>query len=190
MNFSKIFFSSLFVFLFLTQFSFSENSKKREQAIALNKQGKELNNNSQAEIQLYIKALDTDSSYSVSYYNLGNVFFNLKDYDKALVYYQYSLDIAPQDTDALYNIAFAFYKKKNHSQAVIHLQKLLKINQKDYEAMYFLSKIYMTTQSQTSLNAARTYLKDIIQNTMDLKLKDKSMKLQTKLEKILEVKKQ
>lgn len=155
--------------------SFAQRKKNnREEAVSLTKKGVVLNNNSKQEMGLYQKAIEADSTYAAPYYNLGNIFFDKEDYDRAIFYYKTACELKPSDKDFWYNLAFAYFKKRDYIPAISSLNIIIKMDQekkeKDYDAVYLLAKIYSRTQAQTTLNASRNYLLEIIDRSGDRNL--------------------
>lgn len=162
---------------------FGQKSKKgnREKAYQFVQKGIELNNNSKSEIEFYQKAIESDSSYGAAYYNLGNVYFDLKDLDKAIYFYKTACELNPADRDYWYNLAFSYFKKRDYILSIESLNHILKMDKektvKDYEAVYLLVKIYARTQSQTTLNAARLLCIDILKEAADMDLRIRTQKM-------------
>jgi tetratricopeptide (TPR) repeat protein len=155
----------------------------RTKAIELTKKGHELNDNSQQEISFYLKAIDADSSYSRAYYNLGNIYFDRKNYNKAAFYFERAVQLNSGDPDYQYNLALTFYYDRKPEKAVPVLKELLKLKAEDYQASLLLATIYSETQSITGWNAARLLLLQIKEKTDNAKLKKDAKELLEKIEK-------
>lgn len=65
------------------------------------------NKNYDQAIQLYESILDQDLQSSELYFNLGNCFFQKKEWGKTILNYERALIIAPNDTAILQNLALA-----------------------------------------------------------------------------------
>jgi len=141
--------------IFLNIISYSQTDKE------LISKGLSLNNNSDEEISLYQRAIEINPKNDIGYYNLGCVFFDKKNYDKAIFYFTKALDLK-KDPDYYYNLALSYYYVKNDIEAIRLLKDLIKIRPKDYEAVYLLSYIYSLTDNITAKNQARYMLKSIL----------------------------
>ena len=68
-------------------------------AVKLNEKGNELNNNSQAEISLYKKAIELCPKYASPYYNLGVIYEELDKFEESIYYYNKYLIVNPEADD-------------------------------------------------------------------------------------------
>jgi len=62
----------------------------------------------------------------VKYY-LGRLYFQNKDYEKAIKAYKRGLIINPKSIILLYEIGLVYFKLKNHNKALRYWRKLLKM---------------------------------------------------------------
>ena len=76
------------------------------------------------------------------YYNIGNAFFDLGQYDKAVLYYQSALRVDPSMVKADYNLALTFVRMKRNDDAVAILKRLLSNDQKNTTVMAALGWAY------------------------------------------------
>jgi len=76
------------------------------------------------------------------YYNIGNAFFDLGQYDKAVLYYQSALRVDPSMVKADYNLALTFVRMKRNDDAVAILKRLLSSDQKNTTIMAALGWAY------------------------------------------------
>ncbi len=81
----------------------------------------------------------------VYFFNIGNVYYSMKDYDKAIVFYKKSISVDPDYENAWYNLGVTYYMNlKNFENALYAFKKVRKINPKrnDINAIIdFLEKI-------------------------------------------------
>lgn len=67
---------------------------------------------------------------------IGNAFFHLDEYDKALNYYDSTLSGYPRNEVAMYNKAYTLFTIKRFDESLKVLKKLLKIDQENEKARY------------------------------------------------------
>ena len=60
-------------------------------------------------------------------YHLGRLYFQNKDYEKAIKIYERGLTINPKSIILLYEIGLAYLKLKKHNRALKYWRKLLRI---------------------------------------------------------------
>ena len=72
-------------------------------------------------------------------YNLGNILYNSKKFEKALEYYNHALNIKPDDVDYLYFVAACHRNLGRFEEAVPNFQKAHEINPEDKNITYQLA---------------------------------------------------
>ncbi len=169
--------------LFFLQTSLSLYSNNRKKAINLTQKGIKLNNNSKAEIKFYLDAIKLDPHYANAYFNLGNIYFDKKKYNKAINYFLLAHKRNAVDNDILYNLALAYYFKRDYIESI----KILNLTRNDLPSVYLLCKIYSHGESKNSLNAAVIHLKRLIRKTKDAYLLKDSQNLLKKINKKLKI---
>ncbi len=179
----------LFGIVVLSLFSVVIFANTTKKAAELTLKGLELNNNSEKELDFYQKAIKADPNYAQAYYNIGNVYFDQKKYQKALEYFTKATEKSKKDPDFWYNLGLTAFIQKDYVVAVQSLQTLIAINPKDHEGLYLLSKIYFILQNRTGHNAALQYLQQIIKETQEKTLKERATKLLEALKEKLKLKK-
>jgi len=87
------------------------------------------------------------------YYNIGNAFFDLGQYDKAITYYQDALREDPGMVKADYNLALTLVRMKRMDEAITILKRLLTGDQKNTTLMAALGWAYhQQGKDQEALN--------------------------------------
>jgi len=76
------------------------------------------------------------------YYNIGNAFFDLGQYEKAVTYYQDALRVDPGMVKADYNLALTLVRMKRIDEAVTILKRLLTSDQKNTTLLAALGWAY------------------------------------------------
>lgn len=70
--------------------------------------------------QSYVRRVDLAEEY----FNLGNAFYELEDYERAADYYQQALDLEPELAPASFNLARAYIESGDYAEAVAILEEL------------------------------------------------------------------
>jgi tetratricopeptide (TPR) repeat protein len=87
------------------------------------------------------------------YYNIGNAFFDLGQYEKAITYYQDALRVDPGMVKADYNLALTLVRMKRTDEAITILKRLLTSDQKNTTLMAALGWAYhQQGKDQEALN--------------------------------------
>ena len=76
------------------------------------------------------------------YYELGNEYYSLKNYDKALVFYKYAMENKSMYSAALYKCSLVYIQKSDWKNAEISFQNLLKKNAANDSLKASLAYVY------------------------------------------------
>lgn len=111
---------------------------------------------------------------------IGESYFNLKQYDKAIPYLQaYKGKNGKWNHTDFYQLGFAFYQQKNYESAILQFNKIIEGN--DFlaqNAYYHLAESYLNTdKKQQALNAFKT----ASEMTFDAKIQEDAALNYTKL---------
>lgn len=107
------------------------------------------------------KALEIHPTFKNPYLLMGNGYFYLQDFDKAIVEYQKALQLDPNFKDAKINLALTYreggkivgQQQKNLPKAIEMLSKAVELDPKDVAAMSFLGTAYgMSNQPQNLID--------------------------------------
>jgi superkiller protein 3 len=82
-------------------------------------------------------------------YNLGVAYFNKKDLDKSIHYYDRSLQIMPDQINALHNVGFCYELKKDFAQAANYYKRALAVEPDFKEALFRLGTVRMEQADYT-----------------------------------------
>ncbi|MEA3286829.1 MAG: tetratricopeptide repeat protein [Candidatus Marinimicrobia bacterium] len=93
----------LYTLLFMVSFSYAVDY---ERIMLSGNQYYEQGDFDQA-IEAYETILKSDGATAALYYNLGNAYFNQKDYGKAILYFEKARILSPRDADILHNLKFS-----------------------------------------------------------------------------------
>ena len=89
--------------------------------------------------------LKKDDSFILASYTLGNIYFDIGDYKKAIVSNLAVIKKNPYCADAYYNIASALEKMNKINLAIDYYQKCLSLNDKDMQAQKALQRLEQVT---------------------------------------------
>jgi tetratricopeptide (TPR) repeat protein len=107
----------------------------RENAKAYNYYGNSISKQDEKKSRIYYeKALELDSSFITSSYNLGNSYSRSKEYDLAIKYYKLSLSINPRYLKAIHGIGNVYLRKRMYNEAKLHFDTALNIKPENSEA--------------------------------------------------------
>ena len=106
------------------------------------------------------------SELSLEYYNLGNAYYDLQDYDKSILYYRKAISIDGENKKACYNLAMAYIAAGRAADAQEVLGQLLEQdpdNQSLQEALAFA--LYSSGDSAGAIEIYRKILREAPMNT-------------------------
>ena len=92
--------------------------------------------------EFYNKVLKIDPNHSATHNNLGAIFKQLKDYQKAKVCYEKAIECNPNYVDAHNNLGAIFGQLKDHQKAISCYEKAIKINPNYVDAHNNLGAIF------------------------------------------------
>lgn len=82
-------------------------------------------------IKNYKQSLELNPKKVEAYYNLGNSYCNLNDYDEAIEYYVKAISLDPMHDPALYNLGYAYHRIGNLDQAIKSYRAGIQLNSKN-----------------------------------------------------------
>ena len=85
-----------------------------------------------------------NDTYARAWSNLGLIYSNNGDYQKAIECYNSAIKYAPNDAIYHNNMAIAYFRLGEHDLAIEYAEKALAANGKTYQAATLLSMIYAT----------------------------------------------
>ena len=89
----------------------------------------------QKKIALYTKAIELDPKQAMAFNNRGFAYYNLKDYDRALIDYGQAIALNPNFALAYNNRGDAYYQRKAYDQARADYTKAIELKP-DYDLAY------------------------------------------------------
>lgn len=84
-----------------------------------------------------IDALEHGVEIAQIYYRLGNIYFDLKDYDKAEYTYRRAIDTDPKHINAHHNLSVVFRKQNRIAESIKQRKKASKIARQNPDKIEF-----------------------------------------------------
>lgn len=114
----------------------------------LDKASKELEQgNADKAIQLYRKAALNGENPVLSYFNMGNAYFQLDSVPQSIIYYQAAVNYAPDFFRGWLNLATAYYKLEDMGEAIASVRRALLLDSENPQALFILGTAYRHTQA-------------------------------------------
>ena len=79
-------------------------------------------------IELYNQVLEINPKNSAAHYNLGGIFKELKENEKAKSYFEKAIEIKPNLANAHYNLGEIFHELKENEKAKSYFEKAIKLD--------------------------------------------------------------
>ena len=121
-------------------------------------------------LKIFTQLIEKDNKNTNALYCLANVYYELNDLKKSLIYYEKSLNNFPNSEIILNNYALALQGIGNIQKAKKLFENLIKLNPNNVKSYYGLFKLDMSGFSSTHYN----YLKSLDKKN-NLTLEDKSL---------------
>ena len=116
-------------------------------------------NNFDAAINNYKRAIEIYPEYAMPYANLGNVYNNRGEFETALAYYKKVLELNPKFTEVYINIGNVYYGMKDFETALSYYRKASVLNPTSAKAYTSLGNVY---NEKKDYESAITYFKKAI----------------------------
>ena len=111
-------------------------------------------------IGAYSRASEMDPASAGALVNLGTVYFNLRDWRKAELYYRRALEADPNYALAHFNLGNLYDERGDRSKALNHYLAAIKIHPNYADAHYNLALLYQSTgQPLKAVHHWKIYLK-------------------------------
>lgn len=91
---------------------------------------------------------------TMSYFIRGNEFYNNKNYEEAITYYNKAIEEKDNEAYSCYNAGVCYIKLKNHPKAIEMLTKAITLN---IDAKYFFNLAYCYSMINDSKKALRYF---------------------------------
>jgi len=100
------------------------------------------------------------------YYNLGNAYYEIREYDRAIAYYNLAISQDPELLGAHYNLSLAFIKEGREEEAERVLLRLLERDPENVSILQLLAYVYY--QSGSAAKAIETLTKVLVLSPKDV----------------------
>ena len=87
-------------------------------------------------IGAYEAAVEADPGFAGGFYNLGNLYYDLKQYDRASVYFQRVIALKPDFADPYYNFGNMYYDTGKYERATGKFEKVIELKPDFAEAHF------------------------------------------------------
>ena len=74
------------------------------------------------------KTLEIDPTYSIAWFNIGNIYKQTNEYNKAIESYTKATELNPDFAKAWFLIGCAYFDKKDYHQTLEYLEKAIKLD--------------------------------------------------------------
>ena len=78
----------------------------------------------------YLKAIKLRKKWAVPYFNLGNLYYKIRDTKQSEKFYRKALSIDAENPDVLNNLAWLLYELKRPEEAKVFIEKALEISRR------------------------------------------------------------
>lgn len=79
----------------------------------------------------FLKAIKKRSKWDLPYFNLGNAYYFVGNFDKAEEFYKKTLELNANNTDAMNNLAYLFMEQCRLDEALKLIEKAITIQSKE-----------------------------------------------------------
>jgi len=138
------------------------------------------------EAQPLVKQLETDPRNSALLGQIGNLYYDARQYPQAVKYYAESLAIDPQATDVRTDMATAYHLMRQPDRAIQEYDAVLKIDGKHANALF--NEGMVKWQDKMDVNGAIRSWRQLLEAHPDFAQRDKVEKLIAQAEQHLTMK--
>ncbi len=135
----------------ITEFIHFSKIKEKEIARIIDNYNIELNNKARQEIineeyqnvlELCNKAIELDESHVESYYNLGNMYRQMNNMEKAIEFYQKTFGLDPFHSNAFNELGLVYAQNGENDKAIDSYKRAIEVDPNHARAWYHLGKVY------------------------------------------------
>lgn len=116
----------------------------------------------QLKVKAYEKAIALDDKYYQAYYNLGDYYFEIKEYDKAIDYLEKAINAKKDFHYGYYNLGCVYLKLKNYNKARKAFSNAIKYNPQEPDYYYNLGYVYKQLGSTKRADKAIALYNELI----------------------------
>ncbi len=118
-------------------------------------------NLSKKAIECYLTAYSIDTSYYYAFFNIGNIYFDKRAYDSAIIYFTKKIELSPEDKYSWFNIGLCHKLQSNYHTAIAYYEKSIKIAPEYLRPYKSVEDIYRNKLND--YNKALFYIKKAIE---------------------------
>lgn len=97
----------------------------------------------EAAIELFNRAIALQPTFAKAFYNLGTVYYALKEFEKAAPAFQRAIEILPSYTGAYNQLGMTYVKTSQYEKALVVLKEAIRQNPNNAIFYYNLGYLYM-----------------------------------------------
>ncbi len=86
-------------------------------------------------IEKFKKAIEIDATFALPYANIGLVYMNMGEYEKAEQFFLEALEREPENPETHYNIAVTNYRLGKKNEALNHYEAFINFSGDEYEKL-------------------------------------------------------
>jgi len=101
--------------------------------------------------QVFEKDLTYDQNLAIEYHNLGLLYKENKEYEKALVFFKKAIKLNREFYICIYDMAMTYDKLNKFELCFFYLEKAIKINPDFYEALYSMAQYYRKMKNEKKM---------------------------------------
>lgn len=105
--------------------------------------------NNQGAIDTYLRIIDADAYMGEAWFNLGQIYFNQNEFEKAIEAYDYALVVNDTDTISLIQKGHAYYQLNQYRQAIDAYEEYLQHSVDKWHVMTFIGECYEKLENFT-----------------------------------------
>ena len=98
-------------------------------------------------ISYFEKAIKEDNRFWEAYYNLGVLYFNQRNFEKAAELFDKLIQSTPRFYKSYYGRALIYENQNDYSNAIINFKKVVELNPNDYMSYIWLAKLSRLTNN-------------------------------------------
>lgn len=119
--------------------------------------------NSKDAITLYRKAALNGENPVLSYFNMGNAYFQMDSLPQSIIYYRAALGYAPEFFRAWLNLSTAYYRLNDMGQCIASIRRAIALDPESAQALFILGTAYRNMSAHAE--AITTYEKLIYKHS-------------------------
>ncbi|MBW1635172.1 MAG: tetratricopeptide repeat protein [Deltaproteobacteria bacterium] len=112
--------------------------------------------------KIYLELLEKNPGGGLIHYNIGLLYYQTEQFNKAIAHYMKAKKLAPADPDLLFNLALCQKQLGRLHDAAAGFEELIQISPKELDALYNLGNCYRELREYAK--AEQAYLRLLLEN--------------------------